>query len=172
MLKGEIEYDVPPPVKRKLFTRGIRDSRLFSINQGELSFRYFMESVNNEFSEDFYKDLPEVIDDAFNEEFEEYGRTVINTFFFILCQKKNEWIMAKDYAAEILKLFGHVILPGLQLSFREFVDIFTYMICEELVPLGIIDIETPPAEQTREKGRFLIRASRFFNSYISLKKAE
>ena len=171
-IEGGIEYDVPPPVKRKLFTGSLRDSSLFSINPGELSFRYFIESVNNDFSKDFYSELPEVIDNSFVEEFEEYGRTIMNTFFYILCQKKSEWITAKDYAAEILKLFGHVILPGLQSSVKDFIEDFTYIICEELVPSGIIEIETAPAEQTREKGRFLIRASRFFNSYISLKELE
>lgn len=168
-VEGGVDYPVPPPAVRRHFIEGLKKSTIFTLDAGPGSYRLFQELKDDDFEDEDYAYIPDILEDAFVEEFDSYGLTVMNTFIYILCHAGKRWVLLKDVAAEIIKLFGHVILPGLDMSAKDFIHDLSTVIRIDLVPLGLIDIETEPAEATMRKGQYNIKASAFFLAYIGLK---
>lgn len=168
-IKGGVEYQVPPPVLRTRFTDSLRDSSIFDLETGPATYREFRKETESYFPDKLYLEIQEYIESSFIDEFEEYGRTVMNSFFYIFCQKQDEFVKVKDYAAETLKLFGHVILSNLELSIQSFTEIFSYIISDDLSDAGLITLQTEPSESALERGNYKIKPSAFYKKLISLK---
>lgn len=169
-VEGGVDYPVPPPAVRQHFIEGLKKSKLFTLHAGPDSYRFFQELKDDSIEDEDYTYIPDTLEEAFVEQFDSYGLTVMNTLIYLLCHTGKRWVPLKDVAAEILKLFGRVILPGLDISAKDFIHDLSTVVTDYPVSLGLIDIETEPAEATFRKGRYNIKGSAFFLSYIGLKE--
>ncbi|MBI9107240.1 MAG: hypothetical protein JEZ04_10905 [Spirochaetales bacterium] len=169
-IEGGFEYPVPPPAKRLQFDLEFDRQQLFLYSYGKETEELFFKSVDEQYDESDYVELDAVIEEEFFLAFEDSGTPIMNSWFYMMCHKHDQWISVRDYAVEILKLFGHIFLPMLETDNKGFITELSRFAAVELKALGLIDIEAAPRLSKVDDGNYKIKPSKLFRSFIHLNR--
>jgi hypothetical protein len=114
--------------------------------------------------------LPRLLVDFDYAEWQEERNAVLKYTLFLLCLKGGEYEDVRDYAAEILKLFWQVLLPGKErMHIRRFVKQYAIYCRATLARAGLIDIEDAVTAAPSAPGMpFRMKSSVFLSAWISL----
>ena len=166
-------WPVPPPVTRGLFSDSLEGSDLFIFDQGPHTLTAFDSLTGGIYKDEIFRvGVLEFIERLFGDTFGEYDFvcTLANTFFWILFHKGKEWLPARSYAIEALKLFPQPI--GQRYPEAEaFIEDFCLFIRKSLCTRGICSLKTRPKAAEVKKGTFLIKGSDAFYHLVEGVKA-
>ena len=161
-------WPVPPPVTRGLFSNSLDRSALFIFDQGPNTLTAFDSLTGGLYKDEIFRvGVLEFIERLFIEAFDEYDFvcTLENTFFWILFHKGKQWLPARSYAIEALKLFTHPI--GQRYPEAEaFIEDFSLFIRRSLCTRGICSLKARPKADEVTTGLYLIKGSDAFYSLV------
>ncbi len=161
-------WPVPPPVTRSLFSDSLERTELFVFDQGPNTLTAFDSLTGGLYKDEIFRvGVLEFIEQLFIEAFDEYDFvcTLENTFFWILFHKGKEWLPARSYAIEALKLFPYPIGQRYP-DAEEFIEDFSTFIKKSLCTRGICSLKARPKTAEVQKGTFLIKGSDAFYSLV------
>jgi hypothetical protein len=170
----------PPPEVREKFRVLPQASELFQLHEGPEVRRLFLDalprlraSVPGRFaaqaSELELSGLPRLLEDMFFDVWQARDPTILTYTLYLLCRKGDAFHSARDYAAELLKLFWQVLLPEKdRSSIERFIRRYAAFCLQVLHPLGLVEIGGQAERSQSVTGRFRVRASPFFKGWFSL----
>ena len=96
------------------------------------------------------------------------GITIMNTIFFILLHRGSEYLPVRSYAWEIMKLFGHLLLPELGITAEEFITKFSRFTLKKLCTNAICEVASRPSAEEVRQGTYGIRRTVFLEVLLEL----
>ncbi len=161
-------WPVPPPARRGFFADSLERTDLFVFDQGPNTLTAFDSLTGGLYKDEIFRvGVLEFIERLFGDTFEEYDFvcTLANTFFWILFHKGRQWLPARSYAIEALKLFPYPIGQRYPEA-EDFIEDFSSFIKKSLCTRGICSLKTRPKAAEVKKGTFLIKGSDAFYSLV------
>ena len=164
-------WPVPPPSKRMGFSEGLEESGLFEIDDSFSTEEAFHILTNDAFFDTIEeKGLIMFFEDLFIEKYGHMrGLTIMNTFFYILCFKGNEWVPIRSYALELLKLFSSSVLAPDQ-ECDAFIRQFSRFVVRTLCSHGMCWLSSIPSKEDLNSGKVLIKATDALYRFLAIKE--
>lgn len=160
---GIPDFTPPAPAERSSFFDSLIDSDIFLTADDAAIFSHFealagpawVEELGNRTFDEFFEDL-------FIDSFDYHGFEIMNTLCYLFCTCGRQWHTVRDYAAEILKLFGHIFIEDYDGDPQQFTRELSRFILRKLCTTGFCEIKTIPKGGQKKNGRFEIRPSALF----------
>lgn len=177
----ELEYGIPgfsppPPIIRQKIAGSFEYNELFSFNSGKAVQALFARSkadrrtflhVQKEDPDTILEAFPETLDDIYDAFWETGDRTVMNYTMYLLRENGAESHAARDYAAEILRIFHQVLIadtePSTISSFTRRYARFMYGL---IIPAGLAKLDGLWDLQDIRRGSFTVRATDFMGAWL------
>ena len=144
------------------FQHSLPDSSIFviDITKMEKAHRQFLQLVSDDYAMELEQyGMLRSIDRLFSHSFdEELAYPLMNTFFWILLHKGNEWILLRSYAIEILKWIPSDILPFYSTQ-DEFIEAFSKFVKRLLCTRGVCSLAKRPTAEEITQGLYPIKGS-------------
>lgn len=165
-----IDYPVPPPSVRRSFTNDLDTSTLFTVLDDDESYADFHAMTGGSRTQEVEAwELGAYITGLFANAFNRKdGITIMNSFFYLLVHTGERPISVRAYALEILKLFGHVLLPSLETDVDGFVATFSRFVLRRLCTNALCEVDAKPTREQVANGTYTIRSTVFFEDLINL----
>ncbi len=119
--------------------------------------------------------LPTVLEDVDDPPWADPDHTVLKYSLYLLCRAGRDYHSTADYAAEILRLFWHVLVESKErAALRLFMRQYAIWCREVLVKAGLAEEDVPgshgaaAAVPARPGAAFMMRATPFFNAWVSV----
>ena len=160
---------VPEPSKenKERFWRDIESNELFSIDTSDAIWDFFGVSTKDKFAKKLSAcGLVELIVDPFRDHCPRETNLLINSFFYLLCVYGDRWVPARSYYVTIYKWFGNHL--DVDLDDPEYMESFSLFIIKKLRTRAVCQIQHTPDFDQRLSGKFNIRATPFFQRFITL----
>lgn len=173
-VKGGIEeYKPPPPVVRRKMQGRLSKNELFDLVVEESTRRLFR-SYKPRYGFLFKKDrelsleeLPGVMEHMYEDMWETEDQLEILYTLYILREKGAEFHSVRDYAAEVLRTFGQVILEDDDdKTVSEYIDFYGVYCFHILFSFGLVDIDRDIQKKDLSHPQFGIKATDFFRSWL------
>ena len=171
-LEGGIDhFTPPPPVVRQKLLRPLHDSELFTLTGSEKAEDLFTDSLPGlmllQEEPPPLSEFPRLIEKLYYQDWDIDQATILTYTAYMLIMVGDKYIRVRDYAAEILRLFWQVLLPGKDKKYRElFVERYALFCHGCLLPLGLIDLDRKIDPVEAVNGEYRIKASAFFQEWI------
>jgi hypothetical protein len=165
---------VPAPEEREMLHRRLQSNKLFRLRSDDTTRRLLGQAVagiedlaetlegSQRVAEVTLETLPDILDGVDDTWWRDPHHAVLRYTFLLLCRRGAEFERTHDYAAEVLRLYWHVLIRGKDpdhvVAFREKYEHW----CQELLsPAGLAVVE-------ERDGTSWIRSTPFFSAWISL----
>ncbi len=173
-LEGGLEnFTPPPPEVRQKLQRPLHKSELFTLEYSEEAEAYFTDLLPELMQ---LQELPSplslsglhrLIETLYYRDWDLDHPTVFTYTAYMLLKMGDELRSVRDYAAEILRIFWQVILPGKDKKYRElFIERYSMYCYGCLLPLGLIELDREIDPPQAVDGDYRIKASAFFREWI------
>ena len=168
---GEERYllSVPEPSKenKERFLKDIESNGLFSIDTSDRIRDFYAVSTKNKFAKKLAQfGLVDLIVEPFRDYCRDHTNLLVNGFFYLLCLYGDRWISVRSYYVTLYKWFSHYFY--MDLEDPEEMEDFSRLIDSKLRRLAVCQIERSPDFDQRSSGKFTIRATPFFQRFITL----
>lgn len=160
-------WPVPPAITRRLFFDGLRQSGLFTLDEGPNAYFAFASLTGGSYKEELSKvDLVDFVETMFIDYFgDDLAYVLMNAFFWILFFMGDTWLPVRSYAIEILKLFPH-ILDTAYPNGEAFISDFSLFTKKMLCSRGICSLKARPKAAEVATGLYAIKGSDVFYSLV------
>ncbi|MBI9096044.1 MAG: hypothetical protein JEY71_14340 [Sphaerochaeta sp.] len=182
LLYGEDSYIVPSDDKtfeltdcpvpslelQSLFFQPLEESDLFVFDEGPTTLSAFNALTGGKFKDEYFEvGLPTFIEEAFVEYFthETLSYVLANSFFWILFHTGKDWLNARSYAIEMLKLMPGIILHHYEKP-EHFISDFSLFTKKILSTRGMCSLKARPLPYQIEYGLYDIKGSEAFYSLV------
>ena len=161
------DWPQPPKQLQDLFDSPLDDSVVFEVMDTSTSRDLFNTLTNQLYAEVIEEEgLASFITSLFDEKFpEEVSMPLMNAFIWILFHKGREWVPARSYAIEILKMQPYP-LTDIYFEREAFLQDFTAFIKKVLCTRGICSLAKRPSSAEVREGTYTIKATDAFYSLI------
>ena len=166
-----ISYRVPSPKERRKFqdALGSPGGPFTVFEEGETTHSFHILTGNSFAREVDGNGIADHLSTVFEEAFGwNSGMTIMNTFFYILQFTRETPTPVRSFAWEILKLFGHVLLPDLHLTEEEFIARFSRFVLKKMCPNAICEVSGRPDNEDLKRGTYPIKSTVFFEDFLEL----
>ncbi len=161
-------WPVPPPATLRLFSSDLCDSDLFELQDDRETRHQFQALTGGEYTDEIEEEgLCEYVENMFFDYFDyDLSYFLMNSFYWIFYHKGREWVPARSYALEILKLFPRPI-GRLYPEPEDFIQEFSEFIKRILCNRGLCTLSSRPRAAAIKKGTYTIKATEAFYSMFS-----
>lgn len=161
------DWPQPPKQLQDLFDSPLDDSVVFEVMDTSTSRDLFNTLTNQLYAEVIEEEgLASFITSLFDDKFpEKVSMPLMNAFIWILFHKGREWVPARSYAIEILKMQPYP-LTDIYFEREAFLQDFTAFIKKVLCTRGICSLAKRPSSEEVRQGTYTIKATDAFYSLI------
>jgi len=161
-------WTIPHQATKVSFSRSLVASELFVFDEGPNTLEAFNALTASQYNNDYFAEgLLVFIEDLFIDFFDDKALSyhLTNYFFWILFHKGKEWIPARSYAIEALKLFSNPI-GKVYPDAEAFIEVFSQFTRKILCTRGICSLKARPKQDEVTTGLYLIKGSVAFYSLV------
>ena len=169
-------YLAPPPAIRMKMRGSFSSNGLFSFNQGRAVKEHFSltrtDRVNllhthTKAGTADLDDYPYILDDIYEDFWTTPDATIINYTMYLLHQNGTTPYQARDYAAEVLRIFHQVLIPDTEAAtIQSFIRRYSRFIHGMVMPAGLAMMDGLCELRDLRQGCFAIRSTEFMKAWL------
>ncbi len=162
-------WQMPKDVDGGYLFGGLYHSDLFAIKDEEEAYRQLVQLTNEAYAQELDRyGVCTNIEALFEETFDEdLVYPLMNTFFWLLYHKGNEWLPVRSYAIEMLKWIPSSILRE-YVEYEDFIEDFSRFTKKLLCTKGICSLTKRPTTEEIKKGMYSIKGTGAFYSLLQV----
>ncbi|OHD81484.1 MAG: hypothetical protein A3J97_00155 [Spirochaetes bacterium RIFOXYC1_FULL_54_7] len=169
-------YAPPPPATRQKMQGSFEFNDLISFNTGKAVQELYARTktdranllhTNNENAGAGLGEYPGILDGIYDEFWNTNDATIMNYTMYLLRENGTRPHLARDYAAEVLRIFHQVLIPDTELAtIQSFTRRYARFIHGMVIPAGLAVMDGLYEIRDIRHGAFAIRATEFMRVWL------
>lgn len=169
-------FKAPPPIIRRKMAGSFEYNELFSFNSSKAAQSLFGRfksdratflHIQKEDPDSVLDVYPEALDAIYDAFWDTNDRTVMNYTMYLLRENGDKPHAARDYAAEVLRIFHQVLIPDMEpATITSFTRRYARFMYGMMIPAGLAALDGHWELADIRRGSFMVHSTDFMEAWI------